>query len=128
MFSIKCDDCGYDLYINYDDTTRLYMKNSESYRLFNDGILDESVIPNYIVFECSKCHNKFNFNYRDWESRYRRDLAMRIMEIKKREAFKHLNPDTVKESSGIEFCGQCIGSESNGNCLVDIIKQCSVRK
>jgi len=128
MFTVRCDTCGADLYINQEATMKLYMDNKDHYRLFEDGVLDESTIVDYIIFTCSKCKEQFKFNYRDWEARYRRDLVSNIMEIKKREAFKNLNPSIIKASSGTNFCGQCTGSEGTGYCLNDIIKQCSVRK
>ena len=44
------------------------------------------------------------------------------------KAFSALNPGTVNADNGLEFCGQCTGYANDGYCLIDIIKQCSVRK
>ena len=50
------------------------------------------------------------------------------MEVRKQNMFKEvINPQTIK-SEAKEYCGQCNGYFGDGNCLVDVVKQCTIRK
>jgi hypothetical protein len=128
MFSVKCDKCGGTLLLDDAATMENYLKDDVVYRLFDDGVLDESVIQDYLIYVCEDCREIYKFNYRDWESRFRREIALAVMELKKREALRKVNPETISEDSGLEFCGQCFGFSGDGYCLKDMIKQCTLRK
>lgn len=129
MLSIRCDKCKKgELVIDEMSTSNMYLQDTGNYSVNIDtGVLEESSIQDYLIYRCNVCDNKHSFTYKEWELKYRMEIANRIMEIRKREAFKKLNPDTVNIDSGLEFCGKCSGYAEDGYCLVDIIKQCSIR-
>jgi len=129
MFVITCDKCGGNLVIDEVSTIRDYVNDDLQYVIDHDiGKLNKDSIQNYIVYTCRKCKSEYKFTYKEWESRYRYELSKQAMEIKKMKAFKSLNPATIKADNGLEFCGQCSGYANDGYCLVDIIKQCIIRK
>jgi len=129
MFNITCDKCSSDLIIDVESTTSNYIKDDWKYAIDSDTgeLIDES-IQKYLVYKCRKCKSEYRFTYKEWEERYRKEIAMQVMLVRKNYAFKLLNPATIKADNGLEFCGQCPGYADDGYCLVDIIKQCSIRK
>lgn len=129
MFTIKCDKCSGNLVMDMRSTMNNYIKDDWKYEIDIDtGKLIEDSIQKYLIYTCKKCGTNYKFTYKEWEKRYRKELATQIMEIKKMKVFRTLNPAAIKEENGIEFCGQCSGYAGDGYCLVDIIKQCSIRK
>jgi hypothetical protein len=128
MINLSCDKCGSDLIFDDVSTLKSYVDEEYHYRLFMDGVLDETTIQNYLIYVCSKCGEIHKMNHKEWEDRYRKEIALAVMNIKKREAFRNLNPSAINPDNGIEFCGQCTGYGEDGYCLKDIIKQCSLRK
>jgi len=56
-------------------------------------------------------------------------IAEEAMYIRKQRMFaEDINPYTIDPDNGLDYCGQCDGYDGEGNCLVDIIKQCTIRK
>lgn len=54
---------------------------------------------------------------------------MEVMEVRKQKMFsENINPQTINPDNGLEYCGQCSGYAGDGHCLVDVIKQCTIRK
>ena len=127
MFEILCDNCGEELVADYRSTLDEYNKDMD-YIVEDIGKIVESSLQQYLVYTCMLCDKVYKFTYKDWERRYRERLAMDVMEIRKREMFKAVNPQSIDPDNGLEYCGQCSGYAGDGNCLVDIIKQCTIRK
>jgi len=128
MFAIPCDACGTNLLLDQQSTIDMYM-NDADYVIGEDGKLVNESIQEYIVYKCPMCDSIYKFTYKEWEVRYRRVLAERVMELRKQKMFREeINPQTINPDNGLEFCGQCSGYAGDGNCLVDIIKQCTIRK
>lgn len=129
MFTILCDKCGNELNIDAVKTTEAYIKDDWKYEIDMDaGKLVERYIQKYLIYTCSGCKEIYKFTYKDWEERFRKEISKQAMEIKKMIAFKSINPSTINADNGLEFCGQCSGYAGDGYCLVDIIRQCSIRK
>ena len=126
MFSLKCEKCDADLIIDEMLTMDEYLKDM-NYLVDKNGNLLDSSIQCYIVYVCVRCGHKRKISYKDWEEMFRKKLAKEAMQIRKQKMFKTLNPYIIDPDNGMEFCGQCDGIE-DGNCYVDIIKQCSIRK
>jgi len=129
MLSIRCEKCDGVLVADEVATTTMYLKDDFNYIVSLDtGKLEEDSIQDYLIYRCNKCGSIFNITYKEWDRRYRIEIANEVMEIRKRFAFKNLNPETVKEDNGVDFCGKCSGYAGDGYCLVDIINQCLLRK
>lgn len=129
MFNILCDVCGNELIMDVVKTTDAYVKDDWKYEIDMDtGKLFERSIQKYLIYRCSGCKKIYKLTYKDWEERFRKEITRQAMEIKKMIAFKSINPAAVNADSGLEFCGQCSGYAGDGYCLVDIMKQCSIRK
>ena len=129
MFDIDCDNCGSTLNLDQKSTIDSYL-NDADYRIDEDTErIVEATIQQYLVYACSNCGSKYKFTYKDWEKRQRQLTAEFVMELRKQDMFKtKIDPRTISEDSGVEFCGQCSGYNGDGYCLNDIIKQCTIRK
>jgi len=127
MFEILCDNCGEELIIDYRTTMDEYNKDMD-YIVEEAGKIVESSLQQYLMYKCRLCDQTYKFTYKDWEQRYREKVAMDVMEVRKQEMFKRLNPQTIDPDNGLEYCGQCSGYAEDGNCLSDIVKQCTIRK
>ena len=128
MFSIKCDNCGEEIFIDGSETFDSYMKNY-NYLMDDKGKIVEGSINQYLIYKCPLCNKRYKFTYKDWEKRFREKIAQDVMEARKMEMFsKQINPQTIDPDHGVEFCGQCSGYDGTGYCFVDVIKQCTIRK
>jgi len=129
MFVINCDVCGGELVINERKTIDEYLKDADYYLDENSGKLIQNSIQQYLIYECTLCNKVYKYTYKEWEAKYREKLAMQVMEIRKQKMFaEEINPQLIDPDNGLEFCGQCSGYGGDGYCLVDIIKQCTIRK
>ena len=128
MFEIQCDNCGEELTIDDKATIDEYMKDMD-YLADDKGKVVEASIQQYLIYSCSLCDKTYNFTYKDWEARYRKVIAQQVMEVRKQQMFStEIDPQTINPDNGLEYCGQCSGYAEDGNCFVDIIKQCTIRK
>lgn len=127
LFEIRCDDCAGSLMIDMKETMDAYYKDMD-YLVNEVNHIVEATLQNYLIYRCTTCDKTFKFTYADWEKRMRELIAMEVMEVRKHKMFKDLNPQSVNPDSGLEYCGQCSGYAGDGNCLVDIINQCVIRK
>lgn len=127
MFEILCDNCGEELIIDDVATMDEYNKGMD-YLVEEEAKIVESSLQQYLIYKCRLCESTYKFIYKDWEKRYRERVALEVMAVRKRQMFKELNPQSINPDNGLEYCGQCSGYAGDGNCLVDIIKQCTIRK
>jgi len=126
MFEIECDKCGNNLIIDEQATKDEYLKDM-NYLVDSAGKIIDSTIQQYLVYRCLHCGTIYKFTYKDWENRLRLKIAGEIMEVRKQQMFEEIiNPQTIR-SEAREFCGQCSGYFGDGYCLVDVIKQCTIR-
>jgi len=129
MFTILCDDCGGELIINEQKTLDEYFKDADYLLDENSGKLVDDSIQQYLIYTCSVCQKSYKYTYKEWEAKYREKLARQVMEMRKQKMFAEIiNPQLIDPDNGIEFCGRCSGYGGDGYCLVDIIKQCTIRK
>ncbi len=130
MFSLKCEKCDNNgmIVINEKLTLDEYMKGA-NYLVDELGELQEASIQQHLIYQCIKCEELYKFTYRDWEKLMRMQIAKDVMSIRKQKMFRtELNPYDIDPDNGLEYCGQCDGFDNEGNCLVDIIKRCTIRK
>lgn len=128
MFDIKCDACGEVLIIDEFATAKSYREDMNYLVRDADEIVEDS-IQQYLVYKCLGCGKIYKFTYKDWEKKYRLKIAWNVMEARKQEMFsKEINPEIIDPDNGLEYCGQCSGYSGDGYCLVDVIKQCTIRK
>jgi len=81
-----------------------------------------------LIYRCPKCKLLKNLTHAEWELLLRKEIAREVLDIRMKEFFRSINPQTIDPDNGLEYCGQCNGYAEDGNCLVDIIKQCTIRK
>ena len=127
MFEILCDNCGEELIVDHRATVDEYNKDMD-YIVEDEEKIVESSLQQYLMYKCRLCEKVYKFTYKEWEKRYREKVAMEVMEVRKHRVFKAMNPQIIDPDNGLEYCGQCSGYAGDGNCLVDIIKQCTIRK
>lgn len=128
MFTILCDKCGEELFIDDKTTFEEYMKDAD-YLVEEENKIVEKSIQQYLIYQCRLCDKTYKFTYKEWEAKYRQKIAIDVMEVRKQKMFsENVNPQAIDPDNGLEYCGQCSGYAGDGNCLVDIIKQCTIRK
>jgi len=128
MFSLECEKCGSLIQIDEHITAEEYSKDMD-YLVDEVGYLVESTIQKYLIYKCSNCGATYRFTYKDWEKLIRIKVAKVAMSLRKQKMFaEDINPMIIDPDNGLEYCGQCDGYDNEGNCLVDIIKQCTIRK
>ncbi len=127
MFTIDCEACGEDLMVDLHATSDEYYKDIH-YLINETGNIIEATLQKYLVYKCPLCKVTYRYTYKDWEERMRKKIAKEVMEVRKVDVFSKINPMSVNADHGMSFCGQCSGYAGDGNCLNDIISQCSIRK
>jgi hypothetical protein len=128
MFDLECEKCGGMIQIDEYLTAEEYGKDMD-YLVDEVGHLVESTIQKYLVYRCISCDATYRFTYKDWEKHIRVKVAKIAMDLRKQKMFaEDINPMMIDPDNGLEYCGQCDGYDGEGNCLVDIIKQCTIRK
>jgi len=128
MITFQCEKCGNVLVMNEMRTVDEYMKDMD-YLVDELGVLQEASIQQYLVYDCAECQESHKLTYKEWEQSVRMQVAKQAMAMRKQKMFKlDLNPHDIDPDNGLEYCGQCDGFDDEGNCLVDIIKQCTIRK
>jgi hypothetical protein len=128
MLPIVCDKCNGELVLDEALTIEEYMKDMD-YFVDELGNIQDSCIQQYMFYVCSFCKTAYKFTYKDWEQRMRLRIAKEAMDLRKQKMFaEDINPYTIDPDNGIDYCGQCDGYDGEGNCLVDIIRQCTIRK
>jgi len=128
MFTINCKKCDNDLMIDEMATMDEYNKDM-NYLVDDIDKIIESTIQQYLIYKCIGCGEVYKYTYKNWEEQIRSRIAKEVMEIRMQQMFaREINPSTIDESNGIEYCGQCGGYGGDGWCLKDIIKQCTIRK
>jgi hypothetical protein len=128
MLEVICDNCGDILALDEISTFEDYKKD-HGIILKEDGTLSEESIPTYIVFKCLSCNSLYKLTYEEWFEKVKFKIAESAMHARRLEIFKeHINPYIIDPDNGLEFCGKCPGIDNEGNCYVDIIKQCPIRR
>lgn len=128
MFVLSCNDCGGRLILDELATVDEYTKDMD-YIVDEIGDLLEKSIQKYLIYRCADCHTTDKFTYKEWEERMRMKIAKEAMGLRKQIMFsRDINPNNLDPDNGLEYCGQCDGYDGEGNCLVDLIKQCTIRK
>jgi len=127
VFNIKCDMCGYLIELDFDRTVESYCGDMD-YLIQEDGQLAENTIQNYMIYKCSNCGEIYRFTLKDLELRIRKQAAISAMNMRRDEVFKNIKPNSINPDNGFEYCGKCDGYDGEGNCFIDVIKQCSIRK
>lgn len=128
MFDLECEKCGNSLQIDEYLTAKEYSKDM-NYLVDEIGHLVESTIQKYLIYRCNICGIVYKFTYKEWEELIRIKVAKIAMDLRKQKMFaEDINPMRIDPDNGLEYCGQCDGYDGEGNCLVDIIKQCTIRR
>ncbi|HLD90913.1 MAG TPA: hypothetical protein VI911_07875 [Patescibacteria group bacterium] len=127
MYDIKCTECKGLLIVDME-LSREHLWTSDKVMYTNTGVLIEETINSELVYRCINCEKLFNLTYKDWESQIRKQLAEEIMHLKRRISFRSLDPYIIDPDNGLTFCGQCPGYDNLGNCFLDIVTRCELRK
>lgn len=128
MFDLECKKCGSSIQIDEYLTAKEYSKDMD-YLVDDVGKLVTSTIQKYLIYRCDMCGIIYKFTYKDWEESIRIKAAKMAMSLRKQKMFaEDINPMKIDPDNGLEYCGQCDGYDGEGNCLVDIIKQCTIKR
>jgi len=127
MFEIECDKCNGNLIADELAIGDEYLKDM-NYLFDSAEKIVEAAVQQYLIYKCLNCDAVYKFTYKDWEERLRLKIFKDILEVKKQKMFREdINPQLIK-SGEKAYCGECSGYFGDGNCLTDVIKQCTIRK
>lgn len=128
MYNIVCENCDKYLEFDYNFTLQEYLSRINLLKGDIDDVLGESV-ESPLVYVCTNCEHKYRYTYKDVIEKIKLLLRWDIMNIKKADMLKKdISFELIKPGCGVEYCGQCSGVDGKGNCSVDLIKQCTIRK
>jgi len=123
---IPCVKCGGLLIVDEASTTNLY--NKKMFYEFEDvNKLVESMIDQRIVFTCRMCKSEELLTYEDWMNRFRKHTTEKILQIRTIHLLT-LHKNNIDETSGVSYCGGCLGYGGDGWCLNCIIEKCGLGK
>jgi DNA-directed RNA polymerase subunit RPC12/RpoP len=125
---IECDKCAGRVEVDSTKTLDDYVDNLKCIVDRKGKLVEDTILP-YLIYKCIKCGKIYKFTYKEWEKRMRIQLSKIAMELRKKKMFgSNTELLSIDPDSGLDYCGQCTGYDGDGNCLVDIIKQCSLRR
>jgi hypothetical protein len=128
MYTIACENCNDPIEFDYDSTLEEYLTRNSLLKGDIDDLLGET-IESPLVYVCINCKNIYRYTYKDIIDRIKLLMKWDIMNIRKANMLKKdISFELIKPGCGIEYCGQCSGVDGKGNCSVDLIKQCTIRK
>ena len=128
MYEIECDNCNKILLIDMQSTIDAYCDKANYTLPEIDDILDNAVY-NYLIYKCESCGTEYKYTYKEWERRFRKIMLKDVMKVRKAIMLaEEINIATLRPGCGVKYCGQCDGIDGKGNCSVDLIKQCTMRK
>jgi len=128
MFTLECDKCGGMMIPDEKLTIDFYMKDM-NYVMDNFGEIQEASVQQYLIYKCSFCGFIHRFTYKEWERLIRIKSSKIALKLRKQQMFsRDINKESIDPDNGLEYCGQCDGVDGEGNCFVDLINQCTIRK
>jgi uncharacterized protein with von Willebrand factor type A (vWA) domain len=128
MFNLECEKCGSELLIDENLTLDEYMKDMD-YLVDEISDIQEASIQQYLIYRCCRCGAEYKFTYKEWERRIRIKTANLAMKLRQQQMFaREIDTKSIDPDNGLEYCGQCQGIDGEGNCFIDVIKQCTIRK
>ena len=123
MFKLSCDNCSGELTLDSQRTTADYLETMK-YEVIHKGSLVNENVPLYMYYVCIKCNSGCKLTPVEFEGKIREHMAYTALKIKRANIMEQIDPHKIDPDNGMEYCGECIGYDSHGSCLVDIIKQC----
>ena len=127
MFKIKCDNCNNYIVLNQKKTMDYYMDTMQ-YTIERVGNINYDQIPLFTFYKCHGCKKEYKFDVKEYELRVKKTLVEMALKIKRSELLSSINPYNIDPDNGMEFCGICEGYDQKGNCFVDMVKQCPLRR
>jgi predicted nucleic-acid-binding Zn-ribbon protein len=128
MFNIICDKCGGSMAVDQKITLDNYVAKVDYIRDGLDKICDIA-LNSYLTYRCTSCLYQTNYTMAEVELKLREDLTLEVKKYRKNHVFRNvINPLYIDQDSGLEFCGRCLGVDDEGNCYIDVIKQCPFRR
>lgn len=127
MYTITCEKCRNTLIFDRESTFRNCVEGV-SYSTSKVKEIQDRWLSSYLIYSCLSCKAQYKYTFQEVELKVRESVAKDVMNFRKIQMFKtQINPETVNPDNGLEYCGQCDGVDKEGNCYVDIIKQCTIK-
>lgn len=123
MFDVRCDVCNGFISLDFNKTVEFYYKDMD-YLVDESGDIKDSSLQKYMIYKCNECGRIYKFTLQELELRIRKQIAKTVLNFKRNEVFKNIRPNSVNPDNGFEYCGKCPGYDGEGNCFVDVMKQC----
>lgn len=98
---------------------------SQEFDLEDVDKLEDAIIEQYWVFECSKCGATQKYNFRDIERSARQEISRRVLTMK---ATGELGPSINEKVKFLIYCGVCNGYDSKGSCPEKVYNSCQLRR
>lgn len=128
MLEDVCKKCGSSVFLDILATAQEYNKET-SIVIDEDGNPTKDFLPDYVIFACPKCKNRFKRSFDDLISILKGFILKSLISIRHMDSYKNVDRKLLREESGMSYCGMCPGPfEADGYCLNDLKNQCIVRK
>jgi DNA-directed RNA polymerase subunit M/transcription elongation factor TFIIS len=122
--TIDCEICGGALHMSASATIEDYaIVISATTNNVSDKVGD--VIGKYLVYECSSCHAKYKYTYKDLEKVLRKNLTKKMLMFIANGSITNSNPLSDKF---FFYCGKCGGFDGNGSCPKSVFNNCEIKR
>lgn len=126
MYEIKCDNCKNTLMFDYESTISSCILDL-NYTKDPINVIQDRWMTNYLVYKCNNCLKTFKYKFEEVEKKVRAAVSEDVLEFRRVQLFKKIDHSKIDYDNGLLFCGSCRGVDGEGNCFVDIIKQCDIQ-
>lgn len=127
MLEFDCDKCSSAVIVNQLFTSQEYNKILR-YEVLRSGEVVSNELPPFLYYECVGCGERYKLDIKEYELRVRKATVKKAVKLKNSELRSQINPYKIDPDNGLKHCGVCEGVDKEGNCFVDYIKQCPIRK
>ena len=108
MFASQCKECDGRLVIDILLTARRY--DLDTGILINeDGVKDVKVLPDYLIFSCSKCGYSEKRSFEELKEILKLDILQMLLSVRQKAVYKNIDRSKILEENGISYCGLCYG-------------------
>lgn len=128
MFEGECTQCPGRLVLDTLVSAMAYNKDT-SLIIDEEGELMPDNAPDYLVLKCHRCGNTIKQSFEETINEFKLSALRVISEVRNVEAYENMDKTSLREESGMSYCGICPGPfEGDGYCLNDIKDRCIVRE
>lgn len=125
FLGVQCSECGALAMFDDKSTYNLY-DNTDFYEIEDIDTVTEECLNKKIGFVCVICGNLEYLGYNEWYNKIRMSITKQLLRDRTAVLLSKFRSRGVDETSGVSYCGGCLGYGGDGWCLNEIIEQCEL--